>query len=67
MEIDATPCEECKQAAFRGMAEPLEQIATSDGPIILYRCKTCGCLWEENLREAHPLTTEAARKRFRFD
>ena len=58
------PCKECSQASLRGMSDPLEQVATSDGPIFLYRCKKCGALWEENLREAHTITKEDAQNRF---
>lgn len=46
------------------MSQPLEKIAVSDGPIFLYRCSICGALWEETLREAHPISREEARKDF---
>ena len=59
-------CDECREASLRGMIEPLEHLATSDGPIFLYRCRKCGCLWEENLRESHPVTKDVAKERFNF-
>jgi len=67
MATDITTCKECEEAALRGMSPPLEQIAVSDGPIFLYRCRACGGLWEENLRESHPITKEAAKERFHLE
>ena len=66
MIIELSACAECKQAAMSGMGEPLKRLATSEGPIFLYRCRKCGTLWEENLREAHPITGIAAKERFNY-
>ncbi len=62
-----SPCDECRQAALRGMSEPLEEIARSEGPTFLYRCRICGALWEGNLREAHPISDEVAKTRFHLN
>lgn len=58
-------CNECNLAVLSGMSAPLENVATeSEGPIFLYRCRKCGCLWIETLREAHPISKEDAKNVF---
>lgn len=58
-------CTECARASLAGMGEPLEQIAVEkNGPIFLYRCKSCGALWVENLRDSHQITREEAEAMF---
>ena len=46
------------------MGEPLVELATSSGPILLYRCSLCGAYWRESLRESHLVTEAQARTDF---
>lgn len=56
----APTCENCRNAALRGMALPLRKVGEADGPTFIYRCDSCGTFWEENLREAHPISQKEA-------
>jgi hypothetical protein len=57
-------CSECRQAALKGMSEPLRQIAEAEGPIFLYVCAKCQTLWLETMRFAKPVTRDEAKREF---
>ncbi len=64
-EFDA--CASCTKASLSGMAEPLAQIAVeNDGPLFLYRCKSCGAIWVESLRECHVISSKEAEFLFPY-
>lgn len=60
MEHMLSGCDMCRNSALVGMAAPLQKIGTADGPTGVYRCGSCDTFWEENLREAHPITKSEA-------
>ena len=65
-ENDDMGCDDCRKASLQGMSKPLLQIAfEKEGPIFLYRCNTCGCLWVETLRVAYPVSFSEAKAKFK--
>jgi hypothetical protein len=61
----ADACDACRTSALRGGGEP-PLVRLDDGPglISLHRCQRCGALWEANVREAHVISEEVARRDF---
>lgn len=39
--------------------------ALPDGPLLLMRCKDCGCLWQEGLHDVRRISAEEAATKFR--
>jgi hypothetical protein len=57
-------CADCR-VGYHTPFERFERLAVvPDGPMFLKRCKVCGCLWQETLRDARELSPEEAAQKF---
>ena len=55
-------CAPC-YVGYHAPFDRFEQVAVHrDGPTLLYKCKTCGSLWHETLRDAKLVTLEEAKE-----
>jgi hypothetical protein len=54
-------CDVCRRMAWLYFEPPVVEIGHLGGGHLLYRCETCGALWEQALRFNAPIAEAEAR------